>query len=175
MTKVIIPQIGDFVDGQKLTEQGHKSLNELSDKVDTLEGVATTDLTETVSELETSVSEVRSLAEITPKIEVFETGELTFKPNIDDFKILNITFEGSIDLSASTPTLIVYNLYDETAQIYRSTNSAWVNVSGAPEIKISMTQTYTADEVKSLPGGYVGVVNTRGTLVGTRWTVHKYK
>jgi len=175
MTKVIIPQIGDFVDGQKLTEQGHKSLNELSDKVDTLEGVATTDLTETVSELETSVSEVRSLAEITPKIEVFETGELTFKPNIDDFKILNITFEGSIDLSASTPTLIVYNLYDETAQIYRSTNSAWVNVSGAPEIKISMTQTYTADEVKSLPGGYVGVVNNRGTLVGTRWTVHKYK
>lgn len=170
MTKVIIPQIGDFVQDQTLTEHGHKSLNDLSDKVDALENVANDETSEALATLQDEVAALNETITTRPKFEVITSGEQIIYPLEDGYdyyevsalvsvladpsdvnilRLVGLSDRSMVGADAVTP--LVRSIY---ASVHREELSAANN--GSLEIK------YFADGTE-----------TPATI--NRWVIKKYK
>jgi len=173
MTKVVIPQIEDFVQGQKLTEQGHKSLNDLSDKVETLEGVATESLSDTVDDLNERVATLEIDINRLPVVEIIENGD-DLEINVENYTYFEVSCVFTVPAGAN---LSSYGIY------YVDPTSTNINVSRSTynqgsEIIVTATAIYRSHDFEY--GCFLRPYSAHNSTssqkpVPFRWIIRKYK
>ena len=173
MTKLTVPQIGDIVQGQRVTEAGHKLLVDLADKVDALESVASEDFAEEFAEINNSISTIQDEISVRPKIEVYNASE-SISPIESDFDLYDITFEFEITLVSGGATVV--NLLPDVG--VTSTGAYVVKSYNAIDETIQASLSFTATKAHLESGGNNTVQSDNASgrvFTPIRWIVRKYK
>lgn len=171
MTKLIVPQIGDIVRGQVVTEAAHKLWADLADKVDALEGVANDDLSNELTALGNRISDVQSVQNSKPKIAVLnqEVSEIPILEDGYDFYTVTAIYTfatGSASLVTLRPagTSTAYAPFGSNIHQAVADGTITCNVSG----NVSREAIQEHD-------GIVALDASVGTATPVKWIIHKYK
>lgn len=166
--KVVIPQISDFVHGQTLTQPGFDALNEISNRIDSLENVSNDETQKIIDNLR---DDLTALEQSQPKIEFITSGESTIYPIEDGYDY----YEASVLVS------VPFN--NSHTNILRITGLISIAIPGSaddsePYVKSLFASAHREDLEYLSNGGFEFKYFANGTDTPTsplRWVVKKYK
>lgn len=171
MSKITVPQIGDFVAGQKLTEHGRNTLSAIVERINLLEGDGSDTITESIEEIKASIKEIESqLDKNLPVVEMFPAGDLKLlEPGFSYYEITAV-FKIPMGNNLSTYGMIPV---PSTKQTFRTTSN-----EPTKEKIVTITDFYRSEDFES--GFLVRTFSSHNveptqTPVHLHWIVRKYK
>lgn len=174
MSKVIIPQIADFVKDQKLTEHGHKSLNDMAVKIDVLETASNDEITETLTTVQERITDLEKLAEKLPVVEVIVGGDdLEIKKGEYSFYEISCVFTIPIGNGSTSAVGIIQ--VGTVEQTFRG-NTTVLNEAFAT--KFTKTEIFRSEDFENGEILRPFVFNDTGPAkapIPEKWIVRKYK
>ena len=173
--KVVIPQIGDFVHGQRLTQPGFDALSSLSDKVNALENDSNETINQAILDLQerlsTAENGLEKALEKAPEIVVIAGGS-SIQPSNPPFDLYQITadFEAG-GWGGGSPLVSIITASSQIITVKQYP----VNLP----ITSSISFTVTRDEIAALTDGSFNLRIAYGSTVvaleAKRWIIMQYK
>lgn len=173
MTKLIVPQIGDIVRGQVVTEAAHKLWVDMASKLDALEGVANDDLTD---ELTTLTETVEARSRFIPKITTQITDQ--FNPIEDGYGFYLVTASFPIALDPSQVTTAAIRIVDDTTVLMSTSLTSYSADVSEPVVNVGCHVALTQEMIPN--GKWLNLFIGQGTttvpaFTEVTWTAIKYK
>ena len=168
--RLTVPQSGDFVSGQNMTEPGQKLLNDMADKLEVLENASTDVTTEDIESLQEQIETLETEVSTKPKITVL-TG-LSVEPLEDGFDVYHVVCEFRTTSGGSGNICGIRQVSPTNGP----TNLAIVQIpanDGTTEIAYTLSASLGRDTIREATDSSLEVYGDR-TIDSAQWTIFKY-